>query len=175
MSRQQDRSRRVARYVAARRDSLGLSQEALADRAGLNPKTISTLEAGKHWPVAKTRRALEPALGWDEGDFEKIADGGFPATGPLPVDDPDGLIAAAMASAESEGDDADFEARVRAVIGDLPERYRPFVEELYEQWQEAERRNRRLMDKIVPLPTRDDAVGDEVPEPPDNDGALGSG
>jgi transcriptional regulator with XRE-family HTH domain len=164
MSRQQDRSRRLARYVAARRDALGLSQAALADQAGLDPKTVHTLETGKHWPVTKTRRALEPALGWTEGDFERIADGGFPATGPLPEDDPDGVVAAAMAGASSD----DLEARIRAVIADLPEQHRPLVEELYEQLLDSERQRRRLLEKIVPLPQRDASDGDAVAGEPSN-------
>jgi len=152
MSRQEDRSRRLARYVAARRDQLGLSQEALADQAGLNHKTVHTVESGKHWPVARTRRALEPALGWVEGDIDRIADGGFPVTGPLPEDDFDDVAAMALAGMPAD----ELEANIRAKIADLPAEHRPFVEELYEQLLDSERQRRRLLNKIVSLPQRDE-------------------
>lgn len=165
MSRQEDRSRRLARYVAARRADLGLSQEALAKQAGLNFKTIHTLETGKHWPVARTRDKVEPVLGWEPGDIARIADGGYPTTGPLPEDDPDGLIAAAVAG----GDPDELETRIREVIADLPERHRPFVEELYEQLLDSERQRRRLMKRVVALPDRYTDTSTGVDPRPDTD------
>lgn len=152
MSRLDDRSRRrVARYISARRGELGLSQEELAARAGVDPKTLLHAEQGKRWPLAKTRTKLEAALGWGDGDMARVADGFYPRTGPLPEDDPDGLVAAAAAG------DPEFDAQARRVIGELPAKYRDFVEEMYEMLQDAERRNRRLRSRIVPLPSRDDA------------------
>jgi transcriptional regulator with XRE-family HTH domain len=159
MSRQDDRSRRrVAQYVRARRDALGLSQEALADRAGINPKTVIELEQGKRWPVAKTRTKLEPELGWNEGDLARIAEGGYPITGPLPEDDPDGLFAAATAAEVSE---SEFGGLVRQVISKLPADSQPIIEELYEMFQDAERQNRRLRGRIVQLmpPSDEDGEG----------------
>ncbi|MFB4306895.1 helix-turn-helix transcriptional regulator [Actinomadura sp. GTD37] len=150
MSRQDDRSRRVARYVAARRNDLGLSQRGLAERAGINHKTVHAVESGKHWPQLETQQKLEPALGWDDGDIVRIADGRFPASGPLPQDDPDGAIAAALA-----GGPDDLETKIRAVIADLPERHRPVVEELYEQLLDSERQRERLLNRILTRPQQD--------------------
>jgi transcriptional regulator with XRE-family HTH domain len=73
----QDRAR-VARYVIARRGELGLTQQGLAGRAGVDIKTIYNLESGERWPQAKTRGALEAALSWYPGDLQRIAHGGEP-------------------------------------------------------------------------------------------------
>jgi transcriptional regulator with XRE-family HTH domain len=78
MSRGLDRER-VARYVIDRRGGLGLTQEELADRAGLDRKTIYHLESAERWPQVKTRGALEEALGWASGDLIRIAEGGEPS------------------------------------------------------------------------------------------------
>lgn len=77
MSRGLDRER-VARYVIDRRGGLGLTQEELAERAGLDRKTIYHLESAERWPQVKTRGALEEALGWASGDLMRIAEGGEP-------------------------------------------------------------------------------------------------
>jgi transcriptional regulator with XRE-family HTH domain len=73
----QDRAR-VARYVIARRGEVGLTQQGLAGRAGVDIKTIYNLESGERWPQAKTRGALEAALSWYPGDLQRIAEGGEP-------------------------------------------------------------------------------------------------
>ncbi|GAA2085190.1 hypothetical protein GCM10009780_25020 [Actinomadura alba] len=69
---------RVARYVIARRGEVGLTQQGLADRAGVDIKTIYNLESGERWPQAKTRGALEAVLSWYPGDLQRIAEGGEP-------------------------------------------------------------------------------------------------
>jgi len=152
MSRQDDRSRRdrVARYVARRRADLGLSQEALAERAGINPKTVLDLERGRRTASARTRQKIEGALGWAEGDLNHVANGGYPITGPLPDDDPDGLYAAAT----GELTDSEFGALVRQVISRLPADSQPVIEELYEMYEDSERTNRRLRQRIVQLMPR---------------------
>ncbi|MDL4774951.1 MULTISPECIES: helix-turn-helix domain-containing protein [Thermomonosporaceae] len=70
---------RIAKYVVARRGSLGLTQEQLAERAGVTVKTIYNLEAGERWPQARTRSAIEDALQWRPGDLVRIGEGGEPA------------------------------------------------------------------------------------------------
>lgn len=77
MSRQLDRER-VARYVAARRGVLDLAQRDLAELAGVDVKTINTLESGERWPQATTRSKVELALQWISGDLQRIAEGGEP-------------------------------------------------------------------------------------------------
>ncbi|MBO2453992.1 helix-turn-helix transcriptional regulator [Actinomadura barringtoniae] len=66
---------RVAKYVVARRGSMGLTQEQLAERAGVTVKTIYNLEAGERWPQARTRSAIEAALDWRPGDLVRIGEG----------------------------------------------------------------------------------------------------
>lgn len=70
---------RAGQYVAARRGRLGLSQDDLAARAGIDPKTLRDLETGKRWPRAKTRTAIEDALDIETGDLLRLAEGGMPA------------------------------------------------------------------------------------------------
>lgn len=78
MAGEMDRER-VAKYVVARRGSLGLTQEQLAERAGVTVKTIYNLEAGGRWPQARTRAAIESALHWSSGDLVRVAEGYEPA------------------------------------------------------------------------------------------------
>ncbi|WP_067827083.1 helix-turn-helix domain-containing protein [Actinomadura kijaniata] len=70
---------RVAKYVVARRGSLGLTQERLAEQAGVTVKTIYNLESAGRWPQARTRAAVEAALRWRPGDLARIGEGGEPA------------------------------------------------------------------------------------------------
>lgn len=77
MAGQLDRER-VAKYVVARRGALGLTQEQLAERAGVTVKTIYNLESGGRWPQARTRGAIEEALHWRPGDLVRIAEGQEP-------------------------------------------------------------------------------------------------
>ncbi len=100
MSRGVDRER-VARYVIDRRGRLGLTQEELADRAGLDRKTIYHLESAERWPQVKTRGALEEALGWASGDLVRIGEGGEPTPTQYVYDD-DRATAVDGAPGESE-------------------------------------------------------------------------
>lgn len=52
----------LARDLIADRLAAGLTQEALAKRAGVSVETISRLEAGKHKPQAATMEKLDRAL-----------------------------------------------------------------------------------------------------------------
>ncbi|WP_170180805.1 helix-turn-helix domain-containing protein [Actinomadura pelletieri] len=72
---------RVAKYAVARRGSLGLTQEQVAERAGVTVKTIYNLESGERWPQARTRAAVEEALRWRLGDLARIGEGGEPLGG----------------------------------------------------------------------------------------------
>lgn len=54
---------------------LGLTQLQLAERAHLDPTTISTFFNGHHWPQARTRAKLEAALEWPVGTLGEIAGG----------------------------------------------------------------------------------------------------
>lgn len=65
---------------------LGLTQLQLAERARLDPTTISTFFNGHHWPQARTRAKLEAALEWPVGTLADIAAGGKPPGDPKPTD-----------------------------------------------------------------------------------------
>jgi transcriptional regulator with XRE-family HTH domain len=75
---------RVGQAVSARRGELGLTQQDLADRAGVDLKTVYNLESGAHWPIAKNRGAVAIALGWLPDALAVIRAGRErPATPPL--------------------------------------------------------------------------------------------
>jgi DNA-binding XRE family transcriptional regulator len=52
----------IARTLIRRRISAGLTQKALAKRAGVRLETISRLESGKHAPTRETVERLDVAL-----------------------------------------------------------------------------------------------------------------
>jgi HTH-type transcriptional regulator/antitoxin HipB len=52
----------IAKLVAARRETLGLSQRELAKRAGISHTVISRIEGGEHSPSPKTLELLADAL-----------------------------------------------------------------------------------------------------------------
>lgn len=52
----------MAGFLKKRRIELGLSQQELADRAGLARKTINAMEAGKFWLVMKQYLLICEAL-----------------------------------------------------------------------------------------------------------------
>lgn len=94
---------RAARAVTARRGQLGLTQQELADAAGVDIKTIGNLESRGRWPIARTRARIENALGWQAGEMQRISE-----TAPEPAPEPDVL-------AEEFGEDN--AARLRRVLG----------------------------------------------------------
>jgi transcriptional regulator with XRE-family HTH domain len=69
---------RAADAVRSRRGELGLTQQQLAGRAGVDTGTISSLELAERWPWAKNRVSIERALGWEAGSLDTIARGGVP-------------------------------------------------------------------------------------------------
>lgn len=65
---------------------LGLTQSQLAERAHLDPTTISTFFNGHHWPQSRTRAKLEAALEWPLGTLGEIASGKKPPDESNPAD-----------------------------------------------------------------------------------------
>lgn len=69
----------LATAIRAAREARGLTQEALADLAGIHEGSVQNLESGK----ARTRippslTKVEPHLGWETGSGRAILDGGEP-------------------------------------------------------------------------------------------------
>ena len=60
---------RLGSRIRERRLSAGLSQEALAEKAGISPNTVSRIEGGLTEMYVKTFRKLAHALGADAGDL----------------------------------------------------------------------------------------------------------
>lgn len=91
MIRVVDGRHRAARAAAARRGELGMTQQELAGAAGVDTKTIWSLETGGRWPIARTRARIEKALSWPQGELDRIASdsgGSNPGLPPLqPQDD----------------------------------------------------------------------------------------
>lgn len=64
------RANRLGRYVRARRDELGLTQEGLAERSGLSANYLARLERGEmRNPRRATLEALAEALEVDVADL----------------------------------------------------------------------------------------------------------
>lgn len=51
-----------------------MTQQELADAAGVDIKTIGNLESRGRWPIARTRARIEKALGWEPGELQHIAE-----------------------------------------------------------------------------------------------------
>lgn len=70
------RGRRAAiRAAISRRGELGLTQEQLADRAGVSPRTIGMFETGQSWPRARQLGQIERlGLNWPVGHLRELAD-----------------------------------------------------------------------------------------------------
>lgn len=79
---------RVSAAAIARRSEMGLTQKALAEKAGVAERTIQNLEAGKK-PQPLIRGKVEKALGWPAGEMERIASApqGAPEPEPRVPDD----------------------------------------------------------------------------------------
>lgn len=58
-----------ARNLRAAREKAGLSQEALAERAGMHRNAVALLEAGKRDPRVSTVAKLAKALGISASDL----------------------------------------------------------------------------------------------------------
>lgn len=65
--------RRAATAVTARMGDLGMTQQELAERASVDPKTVGDLIRSRRWPIARTRARIEKALGWPAGELARIS------------------------------------------------------------------------------------------------------
>src|SRR5207244_12503973 len=52
----------IAREIVADRKAAGLTQQELAQRAGIRQETLSRIESGKHTPTLKTLNKIHRAL-----------------------------------------------------------------------------------------------------------------
>ncbi len=64
-----------------------MTQQDLADAAGIDLKTVYNLESGTRWPIARTRAAVAAALEWGADALDVLAAGGAPAGQDSPGDD----------------------------------------------------------------------------------------
>ena len=53
----------IGREIVADRKAAGLTQQELADRAGIRQETLSRIESGKHAPTLKTLKKIDRVLG----------------------------------------------------------------------------------------------------------------
>jgi len=65
----------AGRAVLARRGELGLTRAEVAEKAGVDIKTVWGFESGDRWPIAKTLAAVAAVLGLDAAELMRIADG----------------------------------------------------------------------------------------------------
>jgi transcriptional regulator with XRE-family HTH domain len=77
---------RVAEFLRDRRGELELTQQQLAERAGVDTGTVSNLERAERWPQPRSRANIERALGWQSGPLQAIAKGRTPVL----IDQPPG-------------------------------------------------------------------------------------
>lgn len=70
---------RVGDAVEERRGQLGMTQQDLADAAGVDLKTVYNMESGLRWPRVKNRTAIAAALGWPTSALHDIRNGADPA------------------------------------------------------------------------------------------------
>lgn len=99
-----------------------MGQIQLAERAGVDPKTIYNLEQGRTWPQKRTVAAIEEVLQWEQGHMEGLADDDAPRA-QITLG---GLLVAAAGEAEHPLDPtvdgfSDDELRYLDTISYLPE------------------------------------------------------
>lgn len=70
--------RALGRAVKARRVALRMSQDDLAEKAGVGVNTVSNIEKGSGPRRDLTLAAIEDALGWQPGSYLLVLDGGVP-------------------------------------------------------------------------------------------------
>lgn len=70
--------KRAGRAVAARRMELGASQASLAKAAGVDAKTLRSLERGERWPQDANRAKIATALQWRHGALDDLLVGSAP-------------------------------------------------------------------------------------------------
>jgi len=67
--------RAAGRVVLTRRGELGLTQQEVAARAGIDADTLGALENGKRWPWPRNVAAIARALDLDAAELQRVADG----------------------------------------------------------------------------------------------------
>jgi transcriptional regulator with XRE-family HTH domain len=111
---------RVGRSVADRRGELGMTQQDLADAAGVDLKTIYNLESGQRWPIAKNRVKIAAALKWAPESLAAIRDGSAAAGADAAPAPSPGFIPVLDADDEAI---APYEQQVRAEILQAMDKY----------------------------------------------------
>ena len=75
MSKPTEAGKRAAgRAAEARRGELRMTQIEAAAKAGVDVKTLRSLEAGERWPIAKKLAAISAVLQFGPGYLRMIAD-----------------------------------------------------------------------------------------------------
>ena len=67
--------RALAATVAVRRGELGLTQAALAEKAGVAERTVQYLESGRHLPTPVTLASIARVLGYQAAELRRIGTG----------------------------------------------------------------------------------------------------
>jgi transcriptional regulator with XRE-family HTH domain len=76
---QGSRFERLAAFVRARREELGMTQNELQMAGGPSSAVLRYIESGKETkPSTRTIKALERALDWEQGSVQAILSGGDP-------------------------------------------------------------------------------------------------
>jgi len=91
------RRQRAAAAFTARRGELGLTQEDVAERGQIAPRTVVGFESQGKWPNPRSRARLEKAVGWASGEIARIASAAAPDLDPVLVD-----LASKLTDAEAE-------------------------------------------------------------------------
>jgi transcriptional regulator with XRE-family HTH domain len=65
----EDFARAVGQNVKAARETAGLTQKQLGERAGIAPPHVSRLETGEHLPSLKTVKRVADSLGVEVADL----------------------------------------------------------------------------------------------------------
>lgn len=130
----------VGVLVVAQRERLGLDAAPFARLAGVDPKTLSSLERGERWPRTKSRNAIESALGWAPGSLTAMLAGGDPL-----LDEGDGELLASRlrhprnwaefeSATNTDSDVADVLARV-AEGGPVGAEERAVAQRVLDDWE----------------------------------------
>ncbi|MDG4857337.1 helix-turn-helix domain-containing protein [Streptomyces sp. T-3] len=115
--------KRLGQRIADRRRELGLTQVELAQAAGVDVKSIVSIEKGtprKRWPTSLPR--LEAPLGWVPGSTREMANGGDPT--PLPSANQPGR---APQGAASTGLDAELLMELATATPEQQQRVKDFL------------------------------------------------
>lgn len=82
----------VGAAVVRRREQLGISQIELARQAGVDPKTLRSLETGAREIQIKSRAAIVAALGWPPGALDRVRSGDEPDSPPVRPNSVDSIV-----------------------------------------------------------------------------------